>query len=211
MEEEVRVSPLSPADLEQVVRVHIAAFPDSALTKLGRKVVKLFYEWQMFGVEHLVKLGVWDNSGLAGFCIGGATGGSMSGFLRKNRFYLMLHVLSHPWLVLNPIIRDRALLALRLLRRVRTVQSTMPGSPEKRRDSLGILVIAVDPQRQGRGFGRALMDATEAMARQSGFKQMHLTVHPDNVKAIAFYERLGWTKVMDGQQWSGGMRKLLTG
>jgi GNAT superfamily N-acetyltransferase len=45
---------------------------------------------------------------------------------------------------------------------------------------------------QGRGAGRALMNAAEAWAREHGAERLHLNVWEFNEGAIAFYERLGY-------------------
>jgi RimJ/RimL family protein N-acetyltransferase len=53
------------------------------------------------------------------------------------------------------------------------------------------------------------MASAEERAHALGYSRMHLTVHPDNAKAIAVYEAVGWTKhVVDGR-WTTGMRKSL--
>lgn len=53
------------------------------------------------------------------------------------------------------------------------------------------------------------MERSEAIAREKGFSEMDLTVNPQNEKAIRFYERLGWEKVVNEGRWTGLMRKRL--
>lgn len=55
--------------------------------------------------------------------------------------------------------------------------------------------LAVDPAHQGRGIGRALMRAAEALARELGCPELDLTVRADNAGARAFYAALGYTPV----------------
>jgi RimJ/RimL family protein N-acetyltransferase len=45
-----------------------------------------------------------------------------------------------------------------------------------------------------RGFGRALMDAAEAWAREAGVRKLELHVFPHNGPAIALYESLGYRR-----------------
>ena len=52
--------------------------------------------------------------------------------------------------------------------------------------------IAVVPDAEGRGVGRALMAAAEAWARGRGYRALSLHVFVDNGGARAFYERLGY-------------------
>ncbi|GAB2598051.1 GNAT family N-acetyltransferase [Ramlibacter solisilvae] len=56
------------------------------------------------------------------------------------------------------------------------------------------LGIALEPQFQHRGHGRPLMLAALAAARQAGYRQASLTVHPEN-PAQRLYEQCGFRKV----------------
>ena len=53
------------------------------------------------------------------------------------------------------------------------------------------------------------MDASEAIARERGFPQIHLSVNTDNNQAIFFYEGLNWQKVLKEGIWQGEMTKQL--
>jgi hypothetical protein len=55
-----------------------------------------------------------------------------------------------------------------------------------------VYYVAVDPDCQKRGFGRAIMDAAEDWLRQVGIAKLQLLVRRDNAKASAFYETLGY-------------------
>jgi ribosomal protein S18 acetylase RimI-like enzyme len=54
------------------------------------------------------------------------------------------------------------------------------------------LGIAVRPDREGRGYGRAMMVALERLARERGARRIRLRVHPDNVRARRLYAGLGY-------------------
>lgn len=54
--------------------------------------------------------------------------------------------------------------------------------------------IAVDPDMNGRGVGKALMLAAERGAAARGRTTLSLEVRADNVAAAALYERLGYAK-----------------
>ena len=56
------------------------------------------------------------------------------------------------------------------------------------------LGIAVFPQYQHRGYGEQLMKAALLAAAAHGYRQVSLTVHPEN-PAIKLYERCGFRKV----------------
>jgi GNAT superfamily N-acetyltransferase len=56
---------------------------------------------------------------------------------------------------------------------------------------VGILAVAADAE--GRGVGRALMDAAEAWAREHKLEMLSLNVFAANERARRVYERLGYT------------------
>jgi ribosomal protein S18 acetylase RimI-like enzyme len=200
--------PLLESDLPAVARIHLAAFPDSALTRLGLEAVRRYYAWQLTGPHRVVALGAISDQALVGFCVGGSFNGALSGFLAHNRRFLALRVLTHPWLVTNELVRRRLGLGLSLLK----ARGARPqgGSPAPARQlSFGVLSLAVDPHRHGQHVGSALMHAAEAAARDLGFTRMHLTVAPENHRAVRFYEHLRWDRVEADGQWRGAMRKVL--
>lgn len=55
-----------------------------------------------------------------------------------------------------------------------------------------VYYVAVDPDHQGKGHGRAIMAAAEDWLRQAGIAKVQLMVRPDNNKVQAFYESLDY-------------------
>lgn len=55
-----------------------------------------------------------------------------------------------------------------------------------------VYYLAVDPDAQGAGFGRAMMDAAEAWLRKHGVWKLNLMVRETNAKVHGFYEALGY-------------------
>lgn len=51
------------------------------------------------------------------------------------------------------------------------------------------------PEVQGKGFGRRALEHVMAALRRDGARGMHLGVSPRNRGALAFYERLGFTRL----------------
>jgi ribosomal protein S18 acetylase RimI-like enzyme len=199
---------IQPQHLASVARIHARAFPYSALSRLGPKVARAFYEWQMIGPHDHDFFGVFTNGTLQAYSVGGTSRGSLSGFVQRNPGLLFLRVLLHPWLLLGT--RSRSWLALGLntlwfhKRGKRTSARRSPGQ------SFGILAIAVDPEFQGMGAGKLLMERMEKAARDKHFPKMHLSVRPENSQAIRFYYALGWREVSNGPTWAGVMQKDLT-
>lgn len=56
-------------------------------------------------------------------------------------------------------------------------------------------LFAVDPDLQGRGIGRAILDATEARARELGFTQLALSMAEPDTDLYNYYLRLGFALV----------------
>ena len=65
------------------------------------------------------------------------------------------------------------------------------GSVDAETPQLG---IALEPEYQHKGYGRPLMLAALQAARGAGYRQVSLTVHPEN-PAQYLYERCGFRKV----------------
>ncbi|MDE0717719.1 MAG: GNAT family N-acetyltransferase [Rhodospirillaceae bacterium] len=53
--------------------------------------------------------------------------------------------------------------------------------------------IAVDPEAQGLGIGRRLVEAAEAAARRLGYATVRLYTHETMVENIGLYEHLGFS------------------
>lgn len=129
--------------------------------------------------------------------------GATSGFVRTNRGFLARRLLRQPWLLADPLFRNRATTGARALRR--SDRRDDPAVSEN--DTFGILSIAVDPQHHRSGVGTIIMSEMERRAREREAVRMHLTVEPTNSPAIRFYERLGWATAEGGEP--GRMIKLL--
>lgn len=58
----------------------------------------------------------------------------------------------------------------------------------------GKLGMGIIPSYRGKGLGQRLMEATLQAARDAGFMRVELSVHADNARAIALYERVGFVQ-----------------
>lgn len=210
----VYIRPLTVEDLLDVARVHMQAFPGSALTKLGREAVRRYYEWQITGPHEALNVGVYDQDSLIGFCFGGVFRGALGGFLEKNRAFLIRRVISHPWLLVDPLFRERVRFAVsRLRKRFLSQRASVAAKPTaimpEEVSSFGILSIAVAPQYQGSGAAQLLMEYSERAAIERCFARMNLTVHPSNKRAVCFYEKVGWQRDVKDSRWDGHMSKSI--
>jgi ribosomal protein S18 acetylase RimI-like enzyme len=186
------VRPLTEADLEQVTRIHLDAFPDSAFTRLGAGAVTRYYHWLLMGHHQAYCIGAFADETLAAFCFGGKFHGATSGFLQKNRWYLAGIVIMRPWLAFNSLFRQRFQEGLHGLRIARRVAEIPLEAKRKKKNRFTLLAIATDPKQQGHGAGGELMARSEVFAREHGYAEMSLTVHSRNQRALGFYKHLGW-------------------
>lgn len=58
-----------------------------------------------------------------------------------------------------------------------------------------VQTVAVHPERQGRGIGRALLAELLAVARETGASQVMLEVRSDGDRAIDLYEHAGFVRI----------------
>jgi len=203
------IAPIAHQHLRAVSAIHRRAFPNSALTQLGLEAVRRYYAWQLDGPHEHRFLGAFGGHLLLGYAIGGTSRGALSGFVRKNKYYLAFCLLLHPLVLFTEPGRTAIGTAARVFRRRhRKLDAQVTLVPAQR--SFGMLAIAVDAKLQSRGIGKLLMAAMEKAATSAGYCKMHLTVRITNRKAMAFYERLGWFKSKAGSAWRGGMEKILT-
>lgn len=209
---------LEREDLDAVARIHCSAFPRSALTRLGREAVRRYYLWQLVGPHEAMAVGVTVEGRLAGFCFAGVFRGALSGFLRANWGFLARRLAVRPWLLTDPMFRGRVRAGGRSLSSLRRSEPGRPAGVAPAGNavaggetSFGVLAIAVHPDYQGRGLGKAMMDLAETRARAGGYQAMHLSVDPSNVQAARFYEMLGWARLTGAGGWNGKMQRELDG
>lgn len=192
-----------------MARLHVSAFPDSAITAFGHELVERYYAWLHEGPHDAAVVGAFLDDRLIGFCAAGVFRNAMNGFLRDNRVRIAAHLARHPRLLASPLIRERIRDGLRITVRFSRLLRARPAGPST--PNFGVLAIGTDPDFRGTGAGRALMLEAEARARAGGFRRMTLTVHPHNTRAIRFYEQLGWARTSTQQPWAGSMFKVLEG
>ena len=57
-----------------------------------------------------------------------------------------------------------------------------------------VYYVATDPDRRAKGYGRALMNATEDWLRAAGIAKLQLLVRRENARAGAFYQSIGYAE-----------------
>lgn len=187
------------SDLESIAKCRIESFPNSLSSKLGIKYVKKLLSYYLTKENFLIYL---SNGNV---CVGFVTGMvSESDFICSTRATIDLTyrdilkgVLKKPWLIFHPIILSNFKLVVELIRnktfRSKQDEKILPArTPEELKGSVGLIDIAVSPKYQGKGYSNILLKAFEDKCLAKGFKKMHLSVKPENNKAIQSYLKNGW-------------------
>ena len=70
-------------------------------------------------------------------------------------------------------------------------------------DSMEVLNLGTDPDFQGKGHGRAMMDFAEKLAKEKGKNNIRLVTNVKNTEAIGFYKAIGYTIVKEAENYYG--------
>lgn len=188
-------------DLPSIADCHMAAFPKSLSTRLGRSYCSKMLSWYIESERGLL-FHLLEGDEVVGYCGGiinripGQHGSTTS--MTQHAFRsLIISLLCKPWLIFHKEIRANIPLIVRnislKLTRGRSVgMSPAPASNNNFIPTMGLVVIGVSPGRQGKGYGSALLKEFEGRARKEGFTRISLSVHKENHRAIEAYKRNGW-------------------
>ena len=67
-------------------------------------------------------------------------------------------------------------------------------------DHMLLANIAVHPDHQGKGVGRALLELAEAEALDQDYQELLLHISKTMTENLALYKRSGWTEIRSGEQ-----------
>jgi len=165
-------------DLDDVVRIHLAAFPNFFLSFLGPRFLREFYTAT---IRDGVALVATSEDRVTGFVAGVTQSQSFYRRLLRRRFIPVSLALVAPAL-------RRPSTLLRVFKRAtsRTIGTTPEGAE--------LMSLAVDPAQQRRGEGRALVEAFAAEVRRRGATRLWLTTDAnENERVKTFYEGLAFT------------------
>lgn len=171
------------ADVNKVVRIHLISFSGFFLSFLGPRFLTSLYAYILFSPDGVGYVAI-DNSQVVGFVCGSM---KPSGFYR--RFFLSKWreiILS----ILSAIIRNPSVVPRLVWRFVTPPQaSAEPGTAT-------LMSIAVLPEYQNKGIGKALIQEFLNEMKKRGMRRVNLTTDRDNNDAVnSFYQRMGFQLV----------------
>jgi GNAT superfamily N-acetyltransferase len=192
-------------DLELISGCHRTAFPSSLSSALGKRYVTSMLSWYFSTPKAFIFHIITEEGRCAGYCGGiiadGSLGtGSASGMAQHTFWSAIWAFATHPWVLFHPevlakwpVIKKNILVRLGLKKKnhfTQEQQEKMSNEPK-----VGLVVIGVDPQYQGKGFGSMILKEFERRAvEEYGIKNLQLSVLANNSKAIRAYEKNGWQR-----------------
>jgi ribosomal protein S18 acetylase RimI-like enzyme len=182
-----RPRPATVADLEAVAEVHLAAFPESFLTRLGHTFLRWYYAEVLRTPTGILLLDVED----------GLVTGFVAGFARPSSFHRSLAM--RAWRVAPSLafaMARRPDVVGRALSNVVRIGRLAGGDQPHDGATSELASLAVRPSHAGRGIGSRLVVAFSTTAARSGSTAVELTTDAaSNQRTLDFYRRHGFEVV----------------
>ena len=168
-------------EIDAIVSVHEAAFPDFFLTQLGTAFLRLYYKSVMNHNDGVLLVCKMDG-GTIGLCAGTVLS---AGFNTK---LIKANLFQFGWESMK-ILFTKPKALIHLMKNMSKEDSTV-GDDGKYAE---LLSIAVDPKVQRSGAGKAMLLELEKVIKEKGGVELSLTTdYVDNDKAVSFYKSLGY-------------------
>ena len=192
------VRPTTTGELPDIAACHIACFPNSLATRLGKKYVQKSLEWFLVNPNRFL-FHVEIGGKVAGYCGGfvpaKAGDGSSSGMLQHAFKEAVRGIATKPFLLLHPEVRHYYPFLWMNIKRKLTGKAK-PFKPEDAtkpfKRFVGLVVIGVHPTHRGSGLAQQLMATFEDRVREYQQNELVLSVKKDNGRAIKAYKNFGW-------------------
>lgn len=202
MENKFQTKAINEDFIDQIVFVHLSAFKNSLMTRLGHNVVRAYYTWQFTDIEKYDKRifaeGVFHEDKLVAYTIFGLPRNAKIGFLRKYWCTLLFAAVTRFYKIrprefqeVYAIVKYFFSKLLSFSANVSPVDNTSAG------EVFGFLVTACLSEYEGRGLGTLLMRRAEKIAQSKNAVAIRLSVRETNNGALKIYEALGYRKIFD--------------
>lgn len=177
----MQIKKIAKNDIQDVVRVHKLSFDDFFLTELGNHFLSVYYNSiRKFGNGCLI--GVYDKKELVGFCAATLYSSGFNQQLIKSNFFSFA-------LVAVKLLFTSPKSLVRLYKNFTKKSDVIDDDG----DYAELFSIAVNPQKQGLGIGKKLINALENEFKLKKCEKISLTTdYYNNDKTIQFYKSLGY-------------------
>lgn len=186
--------PMEVADIDKVVAIHLASFPDSRSSRLGRPFLRKMYVWYLLNQPKLAFVAVSEQD-VAGFVTGTYGWGGGRKRFRYTFWQILWGFVRHPLLLLSPDMFEQSFSLFKGFFSQHKTQIVV--IEDKKGIKVTLDSIAVNPQARGQNLGVKLIESFENSARQLGGGYLALGVEYDNPAARRLYEKCGWRIVKE--------------
>lgn len=186
--------------LNAISQCHESAFPDSLSTKFGRSYLIRMYEWYLADKDRFLYY-TGSKKNCTGFCGGilkkrSAESGSSSSMAQFTMGVAIVSILKRPWILIHrEILGKLPFIMLNIFNKIQKKMLSKNPSRDKviyKEPHVGLVVIGVSSEYQGKGIGSQLLIEFENKAQKFGFNAVSLAVKNNNSAALKSYKRNGW-------------------
>ena len=186
-------------DLKNIVECHKSAFPNALSSKMGNTFISKMMEWYITSDRGILFHLENENKEIIGYCGGIITKqkglhGAVTSISQYSFNTFLISYLIRPWLIFHPenikkipTIKKNILLKFGLKKLTETLNKNefIP--------FMGLIVIGLKKENQGKGTGSILLNEFEKRAMNNNdIKKIILSVKPENINATKAYIKNGW-------------------
>ena len=177
------------SDLNRIADLHIACFKGTFIAYWGANLIARYY--QKFLAEGGPFVLAFDDDNLVAFCMGYYDGSNArNAFLQENKFRLALRMLVL-CLSFNKLVLKKC------WNFVFGAKKNGEQDAKKVKAEADLLSICVMDTYRGKGISVELVKQFESRVINAGRSDLMLAVYQDNVRAIAFYKKMGYAIACD--------------
>lgn len=182
-----QIRKIKTSDMVSIAQIHKQCFQDTLLTKFGNKFLQAYYMAYIEDNPDTSYVYINETGQPIGFLIG-----IMNGNITRNNFFknnFLMFIIS----ILQVLIQYRIAFIKQIFPKIKGVFNK---PKEDFRDKIGskggILSIAILDQYRGKGIAEQLVNSFEEAYYNKGERVYNLGVKKDNLRAIKFYEKIGF-------------------
>ena len=186
-------------DLVNIVKCHKSAFPNALSSKMGNTFISKMMEWYiesergvLFHIEN-------KNKEIIGYCGGIITKqkglhGAVTSISQYSFNTFLISYLKRPWLIFHPEnIKKIPYIRRNIIIKLGLNKSDKINKNEDFIPFMGLVVIGLRKDNQGKGIGGILLNEFEKRAKEIyKVKKISLSVKLQNINAIKAYSKNGW-------------------
>jgi hypothetical protein len=186
-------------DLINIVKCHKSAFPNALSSKMGNTFISKMMEWYiesdrgvLFHIEN-------KNNEIIGYCGGIITKnkslhGAVTSISQYSFNTFLLSYLKKPWLIFHPEnIKKTSYIQRNIIIKLGLNKPEKINKNEDFIPFMGLVVIGLRKDNQGKGIGGILLNEFEKRAKEIyKVKKISLSVKLQNINAMRAYSKNGW-------------------